>query len=391
MAQATIKTLAFVPVRGGSRSIPLKNIKLINGQPLIYWSLVSLQESNQIDEIVVATDSPEIKKTVESFRFKKVRVYDREPQNAQDTSSTESVMLEYLQAHPMKNKDLFVLVQATNPFSTTADFNEALKLFKKTKAARSLVTAVRTKRFFWDLKNKPVNYNPAKRPRRQDYDGLLMENGAFYISRVQDILKSKNRLTKPVITFEMPEHSGFEIDETDDWIICEQLLQKHRSVKSAKYSDIKLFLSDIDGVLTDAGMYYTEKGDEIKKFNTYDGMGFKLMKKLGILVGFLTAEDRDLNRRRAEKLKLDYDFHGAENKLAILQRLLKDSKLTLDQVAYVGDDLNDIEVLSNVGFAFCPSTAQPEVLAIKNIHVLKSGGGTGVIREIYRLIQTSFS
>ncbi|MBY0453133.1 MAG: acylneuraminate cytidylyltransferase family protein, partial [Bdellovibrionaceae bacterium] len=228
MAQATIKTLAFVPVRGGSRSIPLKNIKLINGQPLIYWSLVSLQESNQIDEIVVATDSPEIKKTVESFRFKKVRVYDREPQNAQDTSSTESVMLEYLQAHPMKNQDLFVLVQATNPFSTTADFNEALKIFKKTKSARSLVTAVRTKRFFWDLKNKPVNYNPAKRPRRQDYDGLLMENGAFYISRVQDILKSKNRLTKPVITFEMPEHSGFEIDETDDWIICEQLLQKHR-------------------------------------------------------------------------------------------------------------------------------------------------------------------
>lgn len=386
-----MSTLAFIPVRGGSTSIPLKNIKPINGQPLIYWSLVSLQESNQIDEIVVATDSPEIKKTVEGFKFKKVRVYDRQPENAQNTSSTESVMLEYLKAHPMKNQDLFVLVQATNPFSTTEDFNQALKLFKKTKTARSLLTVVRSKRFFWDLKNKPVNYNPLKRPRRQDYDGLLMENGAFYITRVQDLLKTKNRLTKPIITYEMAEHSGFEIDEPDDWVICEQLLQKHRSGKSSQYAGIKLFLSDIDGVLTDSGMYYTEKGDEIKKFNTSDGMGFKLMKKLGIQVGFLTAEDRDLNRRRAEKLKLDYDFHGAENKMAVLKQLLKDSKLTLDQVAYVGDDLNDIEVLSNVGFAFCPSTAQPEVLAIKNIRVLKSAGGAGVVREIYRIIQTSFS
>lgn len=385
------KTLAFVPVRGGSRSIPLKNIKPLNGRPLIYWSLVSLQNCDQIDEIIVATDSAEIKTTVEGFHFKKVRFYDRAAQNAQDTSSTESVMLEYLKAEPLKSQDIFVLVQATNPFSTVEDFNGALNQFKKNKTARSLLTAVRTKRFFWDLKNKPLNYNPAKRPRRQDYPGLLMENGAFYITRVQDLLKSKNRLTKPVITYEMPEHSGFEIDEPDDWIICEKLLQKHRAQPVARnYANIKLFLSDIDGVLTDAGMYYTEKGDEIKKFNTYDGMGFKLLKKLGLSVGFLTAENRDLNRRRAEKLKLDYDFHGAENKLAILKQLLSDLNLTLDQVAYVGDDLNDIEVLSAVGFAFCPSTAQPEVLAIENIHVLKTAGGQGVVREIYRLVQSSF-
>lgn len=385
-----MKTLAFVPVRGGSQSIPLKNIKSINGQPLVYWSLLSLQESNSIDDIVVATDSDEIAQVVQSFKFKKVRIYNRLAENAENNSSTESVMLEYLNQHPMKKTDLFVLVQATNPFTTAEDLDQALKQFKKTKTARSLLTVVRTKRFFWDLKNKPLNYNPLKRPRRQDYPGLLMENGAFYITRVQDLLKSKNRLTKPIITFEMPEHTGFEIDEPDDWIICDQLLKKHRSTPPAhRYSDIKLFLSDIDGVLTDAGMYYTEKGDEIKKFNTYDGMGFKLLQKLGIAVGFLTAENRDLNRRRAEKLKLDYDFHGAENKLAVLQALLKKTGLTPNQVAYVGDDLNDVEVLSYVGFAFCPSTAQPEVLRIKNIHVLKSAGGTGVVREIYRLVSGS--
>ncbi len=384
------KTIAFIPVRGGSRSIPLKNIKPINGQPLIYWSLVSLEHCSEVDEIVVATDSVEIVKAVEAFKFSKVKIYNRTSENAQDTSSTESVMLEFLQQRKLKAADVFVLVQATNPFATTADFESALKLFKKSKPARSLLSAVRTKRFFWDLKNKPLNYNPTQRPRRQDYAGLMMENGAFYISRVQDILKSKNRLTKPVITFEMPEHSGFEIDENDDWIICEQLLKKHRSNDSAKkmdYGRIKLFLSDVDGVLTDAGMYYSEKGDEIKKFTTYDGMGFKLLQKLGIKTGILTAENRDLNRRRSEKLKLDYDFHGVEDKLSELNRLLKKLGLDYSEVAYVGDDLNDIEVLKKVGFAFCPSTAQPEVCSIRGIHILKAAGGGGVVREIYRLIQ----
>ena len=77
---------------------------------------------------------------------------------------------------------------------------------------------------------------------------------------------------------------------------------------------IKIFLSDVDGVLTDGGMYYTENGDEFKKFSCYDGMGMKLLQKKGFKVGILTSEDRLINRNRAEKLSLDYDFHGIENK-----------------------------------------------------------------------------
>ena len=382
-----MKVTAFVPVRGGSQSIPLKNIKPINGQPLLYWSLLSLEHSKLVNEIIVATDSGEIRKTALSFGFKKVRVFDRSPQNASNTASTESVLLEFLEKSKAKATDLILLLQATNPFTTAAHVDEALAAFQKNKIAKSLLSVVNTKRFFWDSKGKPLNYNPAKRPRRQDFDGLFMENGAFYLSRAGDILKSKNRLTKPVMTFEMPEHSGFEIDEVDDWLICEALLKKHRPSASAAYSQIKLLLCDVDGVLTDAGMYYTENGDEIKKFNTYDGMALNLMQKSGIKVGILTAEDRNLNRNRAKKLKLDFDFHGVKDKLKQLDSLLKELGLKYSQVAYIGDDINDIEVLKKVGFAFCPSSAQPEVLSLANVRVLKNAGGAGVIRELHNLIK----
>ena len=378
---------AFIPVRGGSQSIPLKNIKNINGKPLIYWSLISLEQAKGIDRIIVATDSDEIVKSVLSFGFKKVEIYRRSAENARDTSSTESVMLEYIKAGKMNPADLFVLVQATNPFTTARDFEQALSQFKTNKTAKSLLSVVKTKRFFWELKGKALNYNPEKRPRRQDYAGLFMENGAFYISSVKNIVASKNRLTKPVMTFEMPAFSGYEIDEVDDWIICEQLLKKHKEADEPQFANIKLFLCDVDGVLTDAGMYYTEKGDEIKKFNTYDGIALNLMQKSGIKVGILTAENRDLNRNRAKKLKLDFDFHGVQNKLAQLSTLLKELKIDFKDVAYVGDDINDIEVLKKVGFAFCPSTAQPEVLEISNVKVLNTAGGKGVIREIYNLIK----
>jgi N-acylneuraminate cytidylyltransferase len=382
-----VANVAFIPVRGGSQSIPLKNIKEINGQPLIYWTLISLENAKSIDQVVVATDSTAIKNCVQNFKFKKVVIYDRDPANAQNTSSTESVMLEYISKSKLKGTDNFVLVQATNPFTTSEDFDSALAQFKKARLAKSLLSVVRTKRFFWTTKNKPMNYNPMKRPRRQDYEGLLMENGAFYISAVKDITKSGNRLSKPVMTYEMPEYSGFEIDEPDDWPIVEKFLKKYRgNLKNKNYSDIKLLLSDVDGVLTDAGMYYSENGDELKKFNTYDGMGFQLIQKLGIKVGILTKEDRQLNRARAKKLKLDFDFHGVHEKLSRLDELLKELKLNYSQVAYVGDDVNDIEVLKKVGFAFCPSSSIPEVLQLENVHVLNKAGGEGAIREVYNLI-----
>lgn len=148
---------------------------------------------------------------------------------------------------------------------------------------------------------------------------------------------------------------------------------------------IKIFLSDVDGVLTDGGMYYTENGDEFKKFSCYDGMGMKLLQKKGFKVGILTSEDRLINRNRAKKLSLDYDFHGIENKFQFINDFCEKENVKMSEIAYVGDDINCLELLSNVGIAACPTNAVNKIKSIPNIILLKSSGGNGAFREFAEL------
>jgi YrbI family 3-deoxy-D-manno-octulosonate 8-phosphate phosphatase len=373
--------IAFIPARIGSKSILQKNIKIFCGKPLIFWNLSALQESN-IEEIIVATDSLKIKEVVNSFNFSKVKVYERKAENAQDTSTTESLMLEYINSTNLSDEDTFMLVQATSPFTESINFNEGLELYSK---HDSVLSCCRSKRFFWK-NGKALNYDIYNRPRRQDFDGTLIENGAFYISSVEAIKETKNRISEDIGIYEMPEYTYTEIDEPEDWIVAESLM-KHFVLSKSKinFSKIKIFLSDVDGVLTDAGMYYTETGDEIKKFCTYDGMGFQLLQKTGVKVGILTTEDRELNRRRARKLGLDFDFHGAMDKLQIVKDLCFKENITLAEIAYIGDDVNCFELLSNVGISACPSNAIDKIKLIPNIIQLERNGGEGVVREFVEL------
>jgi 3-deoxy-D-manno-octulosonate 8-phosphate phosphatase (KDO 8-P phosphatase) len=153
-------------------------------------------------------------------------------------------------------------------------------------------------------------------------------------------------------------------------------------------SKIKLFLTDVDGVLTDGGMYYSEHGDELKKFNTRDGMGFEFLRKAGIKTGIITSENTKIVERRAAKMKADYLYQGKREggKLAAAKEICAKEKITLEEVAYVGDDINCMDLLEAVGVAACPSDAVATVKKIKNIKVLKMKGGEGVVREFAEML-----
>ena len=379
-----MKKIAFIPVRGGSKSIPKKNIKIFCGKPLIYWNLIELENCDQVDEIVVASDSEDIISVVEEFKFSKVVVYRRSNENAQDHSTSESIMLEYINFAKLDLSDVFMLVQATSPFTKSNDFSNGLKMMN---SYDTVFSCAKIKRFIWDKDSNPLNYDFKNRPRRQDFDGTFMENGAFCISLVSGIIKYNNRISGNIGICEMPEYTFVEIDEPEDWIIAERLFLKNNyTLNNYDFSKIKIFLSDVDGVLTDAGMYYTEKGDEIKKFSTYDGMAFKILQKKGVKVGIITTEDRQLNRNRAQKLSLDFDFHGADDKLKIVKELCKKQNINLNQVAYIGDDVNCFELLSHVGFPACPKNAVDKIKSIPNIIQLSQNGGSGVVREFVEII-----
>lgn len=379
--------IAFIPLRCGSKSIPFKNIKPFCGKPLAFWNLQALEDST-IDKIVVATDCNEIENIIKSFQFSKVEIYRREAENAQDSSSTESVMLEYLTKNNFQQKDIFMLVQATSPLTETKDYNQALEKFKDI-SCDSLLSCVRTKRFFWNLESQAINYDFSNRPRRQDFGGLFMENGAFYISRIADILRSKNRISGKIAIYEMEEYKGIEIDEPIDWEIAQMLMQNYQSDRfKPKKHKIKLFVSDVDGTLTDGGMYYFDNGVEGKKFNTTDGKGFEILRKYGIKTGILTGENNKIITKRANKLKIDYTYMGlnAKQKLKRLELICKKEKINLCNVAYIGDDINCIPVLEKVGIKACPSNAHYKVKNLKGIIHLSSSGGKGAVREFIDLI-----
>lgn len=374
--------IAFIPVRGGSKSIPLKNIKILNGKPLVYWTAKAANDARCIDLVVIATDSPEIKRVVEELNLEKVVVYNRDKENAQDTSSTESVMLEYINKSNLNESDYFFLIQATSPLLKSQHIEDMFKQMIGASADSSL-SCVKNKRFYWNEYGQPLNYNWRDRPRRQDFSGCFMENGACYINTVGGVKKDRNRLSGKIAVYEMPEYTAIEIDEPDDFIILEKLMKKYTDKNSVK---IKLFATDVDGTMTDTGMYYTENGDEIKKFSTLDGMGFQLLREAGIKTAIITSETTSIVKRRAEKIKADVLKMGCKNKKEYVTNLCKEYNISLDEVAYIGDDINDYDLLSCVGIAACPANAVAEIKNCSGIISLSREGGHGAIREFVEVI-----
>jgi 2-dehydro-3-deoxyphosphooctonate aldolase (KDO 8-P synthase) len=155
---------------------------------------------------------------------------------------------------------------------------------------------------------------------------------------------------------------------------------------------IKLLLTDVDGVLTDSGMYYSESGDELKKFNTHDGMGLQLIRQKGIKTGIITSEDTKLVERRFQKLKLDYLYQGKREggKLASVKEICEKEGITLHEVAYIGDDVNCFELLSSVGLAACPADAIEAIKNIPGIKLMKKKGGEGCVREFTEMLMKNY-
>jgi len=147
--------------------------------------------------------------------------------------------------------------------------------------------------------------------------------------------------------------------------------------------NIKFLVLDVDGVMTDGGMYYTESGDQFKKFNTKDGMAIKIAQKNGLKIGFLSSgTTKHIIQNRAKTLGVEFVHVGTEPKIDILQKWCSELGITTKNVAYVGDDINDLEVLDVVGFSGCPADAIEEVKTKVNV-ILERKGGDACIREFY--------
>ena len=148
---------------------------------------------------------------------------------------------------------------------------------------------------------------------------------------------------------------------------------------------VRLFATDVDGVLTDAGMYYSESGEELKKFNTRDGMGIKLLQRAGIITAIVTQERTKLVAWRGEKLMIPEVHQGVMDKLPLVREMAERHGLSMDEVAYIGDDVNDVDTLKAVGFSATPGDGMPQAVAVVD-YVCEKKGGEGAVREIIEMI-----
>ncbi len=214
--------VALIPLRGGSKGIPNKNIKIFGGKPLCFWVLQAALNSKNISEVFVSSDSDKILNVSKSIS-NKIKIIKRPEKLAQDNSSTEDVLIDFSSKVEFKN---IVTIQATSPFTSSNDLDNAINLYKK-KRLDSLFTAVRSKRFYWNDDMKPINYNPKKRLMRQDFKGTLMENGAFYITKKKVLINEKCRLAGKIGVFEMDPKHSYELDEKEDWIIMSRKIKQY--------------------------------------------------------------------------------------------------------------------------------------------------------------------
>lgn len=216
-----MKIVGFIPARGGSKSIKNKNIMELDGKPLIFYTLKACEEAESVEKVYVSTDSEEIKSAVEALNFKKAVVISRSPETATDTATSESALVEFCKNYEFEK---VVFLQATSPLTTAKDIDGAVNKLEG-EHSDSLISAVKNYQFLWNTNGTSQNYNPEKRPRRQDWEGYFIENGAFYISSRKKILESNCRISGKISFWEMSQKTLYEVDEPSDWEIIKLFLK----------------------------------------------------------------------------------------------------------------------------------------------------------------------
>ena len=211
------------------------------------------------------------------------------------------------------------------------------------------------------------------------FDGSIVENGAFYISRRELLETAECRLGGKIGIYEMSPETATELDEPEDWEIVESLLST-RERRNDRIDQISLVLVDIDGTMTDGGMYYSADGEELKRFDTRDARGLHRLMEAGIQVVFVTSEPSQIALARAQKLGIPCQI-GVQDKVVEAAQLSRTYGVPLCKTAFIGDDLNDLGVMQQVGFAACPTDARPEIRRVAQ-YAAKASGGHGAVREI---------
>ncbi len=379
-----MKKVAIIPLRAGSKGIPGKNKKKLLGRPLFSWTLGEAIFSN-LDKIYIFTDDEYIIEFIkkEYTWTNKVEIMVRSKESATDIASTEMGMQEFAERINY-DFDILCLLQATSPLTSRGDINKCLEKITN-ENYDSALTVVNTMRFIWNENGESINYDFNNRPRRQDFKGLLVENGAVYTTTKEQFLESGIRIGRKVAVVKMSEDTLTEIDEKEDWVIMEKLLENRLNKFKKGISKIKLLVLDVDGVFTNGCVATGTDKEMSKEFSLIDGMGLELLREDGVKVAVITSENSDIVKNRMNKLKIADTYLGIKDKYNFLEKILLENNLKRNEVAYIGDDINDLANICSVKWGIVPQNAVLENKLRADL-VLSSFGGNGALREAVNFI-----
>ncbi|MFC1813507.1 cytidylyltransferase domain-containing protein [Thermodesulfobacteriota bacterium] len=386
----TNKVLVVIPARGGSKGIPRKNVRMLAGKPLIAHTIEHAHHARKVNRIVVSTDDPEIASVSKQYG---AEVIIRPAEISGDTASSESALLhslDYLEQTENYNPDLLVFLQCTSPLTKPEDIDGTIQILVKEKADTAL--AVTPFHYFLWKKDEAgngigINHNKEIRLLRQEREEQFLETGAVYVMRAKEFKKKKHRFFGKTAMYNMPPERCLEIDDPIDFRIAEILMREFQQKDwiEALPDNISALVLDFDGVFTDNKVLVIEDGREAVVCDRSDGMGLSRLKDLKIPIFVLSSEKNPVVRARCNKLGINY-IQGVDDKLSTLKHWLKEQGLDADHVVYVGNDLNDLSCLQEVGCGVAVYDACPEVLKVAKI-ILSSCGGQGAIRELTELIE----
>ncbi len=382
------RILALIPARGGSKGIPGKNLVALGGKPLLAYTVEQALATPAIDRVVVSTDDDVIARCVERYGAEVVR---RPADLASDTASSEAALthaLDELRERDAYEPDLVVFLQVTSPLRRDHDIQDAIEALD-TQDADALFSGGPTHGFLWRQRGrdlKALSYDFLNRPRRQDIGEDFVENGSIYIFKPLILRRFNNRLGGKIAVYPMHPLDSFQIDEPADLELFEQLLEL-RGVKRqvSGLSRVRLLVLDFDGVLTDNSVVVHQDGSEAVRCDRGDGLGIERLRAGGeVEVVVLSKETNPVVVARCRKLKLAC-AQGYEDKLPQLEKMDAVRGLAASQVAYVGNDVNDIEAMTWCGVAIAVADAYPRVRAVADL-VTRRPGGRGAVREVCDLL-----
>ncbi len=377
-----MEAIAIIPARGGSKGIPGKNLKELGGLSLLGRTILAATKSHIVSQVYVTSDDDRILKHATQLGAIPIK---RPEDLSSDISSSESALLHAL--HTIASEDKltpnFFFLQCTSPFLQSDDL-DAAHHHLTTKGADTLFSGSRFHHFVWQENKqgcKGINHKHNERLRRQDRAPELLENGALYLINTEGFLKHQHRFFGTVASYEMPYLRSIEVDTPEDFAMAQMLLPLvDTDTLSKLFNKNHVLVTDFDGVLTDNKVHLDPNGQETVRCDRGDGMGLSALLKAKIPVLVLSSEQNPVVKTRCDKIGVE-SIQTKGSKATILNQWCKDNQININNIVYVGNDINDLAAFDVVGISLAVLDAHPTVLQRAN-HIIPQKGGHGAIRMV---------